>query len=107
MKKDNPAPGADGVKNTESEGHSLGARAGGRPVRKRGYHRALKRGESWAISEKFRNDSINSVIMAYKVMFEYPIRNMKLYNSFAADIPEEIVPITFAKTPKGDSDEKK
>src|ERR1700679_470930 len=33
-----------------------------RPIRKRGVHRAIKRGEPWALSEKAWSDLVNNVI---------------------------------------------
>lgn len=32
-----------------------------RPIRKRGYHRALKRGASWAIMQKMQRDMLNEI----------------------------------------------
>lgn len=49
---DDSAPRADGFKYSEIKSEaatvSLGARPG-LPIRKRGYYRALKRGETWAV----------------------------------------------------------
>jgi hypothetical protein len=41
---------ADGLNLVEIRANALGLLGGGQPrsIRKRGYHRALKRGESWA-----------------------------------------------------------
>lgn len=44
------APEADGVKHAEN-GSLHGCEMGGRPIRKRGYIRALKRSELWAVKQ--------------------------------------------------------
>lgn len=48
---DSPAPKADGF-NQGERGGLVRPKPGTRPVRKRGYHRALARGEVWALVEK-------------------------------------------------------
>lgn len=42
------APKADGLNHGEKSGGSGRTREGARPIRNRGYHRALKRNELWA-----------------------------------------------------------
>lgn len=42
--------------NLDESGAIPGSKAGVRPIRKRGYHRALKRGESWAQLKKMMDD---------------------------------------------------
>lgn len=51
-----PAGEADAIKNAETKERSHGALRGGRPVRKRGYHRALKRKESWALFDNMMKE---------------------------------------------------
>lgn len=46
--KTDTGPKADGLNSNETKREILGPARGVRPVRKRGYYRALKRGESWA-----------------------------------------------------------
>lgn len=55
-------PKADGLNSDETEGLPAGALGGvtPNPIRKRGYHRALKRGDKWALSEKVIRDMINT-----------------------------------------------
>ncbi len=56
---------ADGVNLTEIRETALGSLGGSQPrsIRKRGYHRALKRGEVWALSQKATFDMINNIIV--------------------------------------------
>jgi hypothetical protein len=52
---------ADGVNLAETRETALGSLGGGQPrsIRKRGYHRALKRGETWAVCEKAYKEMVN------------------------------------------------
>ena len=43
---------ADRIKLLRESDASCRIAEGGRPIRKRGYHRALKRGESWAVIKR-------------------------------------------------------
>lgn len=52
MTENNSVPEADGPNLAETKSRSPGDSRGGRPIRKRAYHRALKRGEPWAIVEQ-------------------------------------------------------
>lgn len=53
---------ADGIKNSENSGVCITeVGASPRPKRKRGHHRALKRGEPWAVTRQQMNDMINSM----------------------------------------------
>lgn len=52
---------ADRPNLAESLRGALATGPGGRPIRKRGYHRALKRGEVWAHHQKTMNAMMNSL----------------------------------------------
>lgn len=41
-----------------------------RPIRKRGYHRALKRGETWAQMEKMSRDMMKTIAKMYLPIVE-------------------------------------
>jgi hypothetical protein len=54
---------ADGVNITETKPSTLGSARGGEPVlpiRKRGYHRALKSNKQWALTKKSWSDLLNN-----------------------------------------------
>jgi len=59
---------ADGVNITETTSNALGSTGGGepvfiketKPIRKRGYHRALKSGKQWALIKKSWSDLLNN-----------------------------------------------
>jgi len=55
---------ADGVNLGEIREIALGSLGGAQPrsIRKRGYHRALKRGEAWAISRKTYEELVSDVL---------------------------------------------
>ncbi len=59
----NSEPKADGLKYSEIKADVLGRLEGGSPrsIRKRGYHRALKRGEMWALIQKESVDMCNRI----------------------------------------------
>lgn len=61
---------ADGLKFTEIRELSLAALEGGspghkRPIRKRGFHRALKRQEFWAVTQQDLNELCNAALRQY------------------------------------------
>jgi hypothetical protein len=56
---------ADSIKQTETSWDSAEPARGSHPkesIRKRGYHRALKRGEFWAVLRKQADDCMKSII---------------------------------------------
>lgn len=57
---------ADGLNYTEIKGYILGDLKGGNPskrsIRKKGFNRAIRRGESWAIYEQTVKNTLNSVV---------------------------------------------
>lgn len=62
--------GADEIKLTETDGRSHGAPGGGRPLRKRGFHRALKRGELWALLKQQTSSMLETLVR--DMLFEKP-----------------------------------
>jgi hypothetical protein len=52
---------ADRTRISETKGGFPGPLRGGEPIRKRGYYRALKRGEAWAIQKKNMQDMLNTI----------------------------------------------
>lgn len=52
---------ADGLNLSETTSTVLGSTGGGqpKPIRKRGYHRALKRGEQWAVTKNAWGELLN------------------------------------------------
>lgn len=61
QKRINSVSEADGTRTAESLRDSLAPAPGGRPIRKRGYHRALKRGEAWARQQKAMTDMMHDL----------------------------------------------
>lgn len=55
-------PKADGLNFAEIRDHVLADLGGGRPFRKRGYHRALKRNEPWALVEKGMRSMVREMV---------------------------------------------
>lgn len=104
---------ADGLNTAEIREDALGLLGGSKPpsIRKRGYHRALKRGELWAVSQKATQDMINNVIVdlycpvynAY-VLTNNPLLGLSRWLP-ATDVkdffgPRNIVPIRLSSSPK-------
>lgn len=56
-----------------------GRKRGGRPIRKRGYHRALKRGETWALVEKGHRE----MIAALNRIWERPLIDAAMSDNHA------------------------
>ena len=54
-------PEADWLNHSEKSGFSGQTREGARPIRKRGFHRAVKRGELWALCEQGHRDTIREM----------------------------------------------
>lgn len=56
-------PKADGLNSDETEGLPAGALGGvtPNPIRKRGYHRALKRNAPWALHQRATYEMINDI----------------------------------------------
>lgn len=52
---------ADSLNNSEMQAHVRNRLQGAEPIRKRGYYRAIKRGEMWAHMIKWANESMESL----------------------------------------------
>jgi hypothetical protein len=87
---DNPVTKADGLKYAEIRAATLGTLEGGRPdirpIRKRGYHRALKRGELWAVNQKAMLDMVNALT---KQMYRDNIERWYENAAFYGLLPKE------------------
>lgn len=63
-----------------------------RPIRKRGFHRALKRGEPWAHNEKGMREMMNSIMKMYLPILEDqlkapPMTGLQAFLKFKVDKP--------------------
>lgn len=77
---------ADGVNLAEIRENALGSLGGGQPrsIRKRGYHRALKRGEPWAVCEQAYKEMINGL---WADMYRDLVREPNPFLGLSAWIP--------------------
>lgn len=114
---------ADGLNLSETTSNALGSTGGGqpKPIRKRGYHRALKRSEPWAISKKSWGDLLNKFsadmyapAMSAYILTDNPFLKMQGLSSWLPSTPYKIevepgsyfgldrttVPIRFQTPPK-------
>lgn len=61
---------ADILKSSETISVVIDPRRGAKPVRKRAYHRALKRGYSWALLKKCIDADLNNMNKAIYALYE-------------------------------------
>lgn len=114
---------AEGLNLSETTSNALGSTGGGqpKPIRKRGYHRALKRGEQWAVTKnawgellnKFCADFYAPAMSAY-ILTDTPFLKMQGLSQWLPSTPYKVeveygtyfgldrtpVPIRFQTPPK-------
>jgi hypothetical protein len=75
---------ADKLNQAETEGAVLGTVRGShpRPIRKRGYHRALKRGEAWAVQDQqFKEMMYRCSVRLIEAMYNAPVADFATSSS--------------------------
>lgn len=74
------------------------------PIRKRGYYRALKRGETWAIMRKTTSDMVNNLCREF--FTDYSDNWMKNYKfmGLKETLETRYIPITYGNIKKGEND---